>query len=75
MPTIRRSALCLAPALLAGAALAWTSLAPYFSGTIFLDPDIITPDDPSTFEGAPYAGQGFRRMFDRRVNGWITVNA
>ena len=39
----------------------------YESGTIFLDPDIITPDDPSTFVDAPYAGQGVRNMFDRRV--------
>ena len=48
---------------------------PPYSGTIFIDPDIITEDDITTFIDAPYAGQGMRTMFDRRVNGWITVNA
>jgi hypothetical protein len=48
---------------------------PPFSGTIFIDPDIITPADPTTFEGVSYAGQGFRWMFDRRVNNWTYVNA
>ena len=48
---------------------------PPFWGTIFLDPDIITAADPTTFQGAPYAGRGMRTMFDRRVNNWITVNA
>jgi hypothetical protein len=49
--------------------------APPFSGTIFIDPDIITPADPTTFQDAPYIGQGLRQMFDRRVNNWINVNA
>lgn len=48
---------------------------PPFSGTIFLDPDIITASDPTTFQTAPYAGRGMRTMFDRRVNNWVTVNA
>lgn len=48
---------------------------PPFDGTIFLDPDIIVPTDPTTFQGAPSAGQGMRTMFDRRVNDWVTVNA
>ncbi len=48
---------------------------PPFSGTIFIDPDIITSSDPTTFQNLSYAGQGSRRMFDRRVNGWITVDA
>lgn len=48
---------------------------PPFWGTIFLDPDIITAADPTTFQSAPYAGRGMRTMFDRRVNNWITVNA
>lgn len=48
---------------------------PPFDGTIFLDPDIIVPSDPTTFQAAPSAGQGLRTMFDRRVNDWITVNA
>ncbi|MGH7471228.1 MAG: hypothetical protein ACRENP_25035 [Longimicrobiales bacterium] len=49
--------------------------APPFGGTIFIDPDIITPSDPSAFVGLSYAGQASRTMFDRRVNNWITVNA
>jgi hypothetical protein len=49
--------------------------APPFSGTIFIDPDIITSSDPTTFQGISYAGQGSRLMFDRRVNAFITVNA
>ncbi len=49
-------------------------LTPPFSGTIFLDPDIITSADPSTFKTLTYAGQAKRTMFDRRVNDWITVN-
>ncbi len=48
---------------------------PPFDGTIFLDPDIITMDDPTSFETLTPNGQGSRVMFDRRVNNWITVNA
>lgn len=55
--------------------VAVVSRPPPFSGTIFIDPDIITPADPTTFEGLSAAGQGSRTMFDRRVNGWITVDA
>src|SRR5687768_9145242 len=49
--------------------------APPFSGTIFIDPDIITDADPTTFISAPYAGQGMRTMYDRRVSAFITLNA
>ena len=52
-----------------------TSPDPPFSGTIFIDPDIITSSDPTTFRTLSFAGQGSRTMFDRRVNGWITVDA
>lgn len=48
---------------------------PPYHGTIFLDPDVITPNDPSAFESLTPAGQGMRSMFDRRVNTWVTVNA
>jgi hypothetical protein len=48
---------------------------PPFSGTIFIDPDIITAADPTTFQSAPYAGQGLRLMFDRRINNWANFNA
>jgi hypothetical protein len=48
---------------------------PPFFGTIFMDPNIITASDPTTFTGLTYAGQGIRTMFDRRVDGFIEVNA
>jgi hypothetical protein len=48
---------------------------PPFSGTIFIDPDIITSADPTTFQSLTAKGQGIRTMFDRRVNNWIQVNA
>ena len=46
---------------------------PPFGGTIFLDPDIITDSDDTTFESLFYVGQATRKMFDRRVDNWITV--
>jgi hypothetical protein len=49
------------------------NLAPPFAGTIFLDPDIITDSDKTTFVRLSYAGQATRTMFDRRVDDWITV--
>jgi hypothetical protein len=49
--------------------------APPFGGTVFLTPDLITPADPTAFTGATAAGRGSRQMFDRRVDGWITVDA
>jgi len=48
---------------------------PPYWGTIFIDSDIITSNDESTFQSTQYSGQGFRTMYDRRVNNWITVNA
>jgi len=48
---------------------------PPFQGTIFLDPDIITAEDPTSFESLTPAGQASRVMFDRRLDGWITVDA
>jgi hypothetical protein len=48
---------------------------PPFNGTIFIDPDIITPDDPTTFLGLTYAGQAPRTMYDRRAEGWVTRDA
>ncbi len=46
---------------------------PPFGGTIFLDPDIITGTDPTSFVSLMYSGQEERVMFDRRVNDWITT--
>lgn len=48
---------------------------PPYSGTIFLDPDIITSSDATTFTGLEYTGQGLRTMFDRRINNWAEHNA
>ncbi|MCB0753268.1 MAG: hypothetical protein KDC52_17485, partial [Ignavibacteriae bacterium] len=47
---------------------------PLFWGTIFISPDIITSADPSTYKSISFAGQDTRTMYDRRVNGWITIN-
>ncbi len=49
--------------------------APPYNGTVFLDPDIITESDPTTFTGLEYTGQGMRTMFDRRINDWAENNA
>jgi hypothetical protein len=48
---------------------------PPFGGTIFIDPDIITSADASTFEGLEYAGQATRTMFDRRVDSFTMIDA
>jgi hypothetical protein len=48
---------------------------PPYSGTIFIDSDIITSSDPSSIQSTTYTGQGMVTMFDRRVNNWVTVNA
>lgn len=44
------------------------------TGTAYVDPDILTSSDPSTFREAAYAGRGSRLMFDRR-HGWVTHDA
>ena len=46
---------------------------PPFGGTIFIDPDIITEDDPTTFVSLSYAGTGKRQMYDRRT-GWVNLD-
>lgn len=59
--------------------LVWSAfvppLDPPFSGTIFIDPDIMTEDDPSTLVAAVYQGQEMRTMYDRRANDWVQRNA
>lgn len=55
--------------------LAQNQSTPPFHGTIFLDPNIITEADPTSFQSLASNGQSARKMFDRRVNNWITVNA
>ena len=51
------------------------SAEPPFSGTIFIDPDIINEQDPTTLQALSNAGIGERLMYDRRLSGWITNNA
>jgi hypothetical protein len=58
--------------LLCGSLFAQT---PPYSGTIFIDPDIITASDSSALESTSYIGQGMRTVYDRRVNNWVTINA
>src|SRR6056297_1726471 len=45
-----------------------------YSGTIFIDPDIITQDDSSAFKSISYIGRGMRTVYDRR-SGWVNINA
>lgn len=44
-------------------------------GTLFVDPDIVTPEDPSVFAEVSYAGRANRVMFDRRVADWVEHEA
>ncbi len=46
-----------------------------FEGTIFINPNIITEKDSTSFNYLYYLGQDLRNMFDRRVDNWIEVNA
>ncbi|MCC7223647.1 MAG: hypothetical protein IT273_07960 [Chitinophagales bacterium] len=46
-----------------------------YSGTIFIDPDIITAADSSTLLSTTYTGQGLRMVYDRRIPGWTNINA
>lgn len=48
---------------------------PPFSGTIFINPDILTSSDPSSFLDITPTGQDTRSMYDRRVQGRIKVEA
>ncbi len=51
------------------------SAQPPYSGTIFIDPDIMTETDPSALQSTTYTGQGMVTMYDRRIPDWVTVNA
>ena len=41
---------------------------PPFGGTLFVHDGIIIDEDPTSFRGLTYAGQGERIMYDRRTN-------
>ena len=45
---------------------------PPFDGTIFIDPDIITSEDPTSYQSLSYTGTGERTMYDRR-SGWVNL--
>ena len=52
------------------------SKTPPFSGTVWIDNDIIKATDPTTYRGVPYKGRGVRTMYDRRFGGsWIKNKA
>lgn len=40
---------------------------PPYAGTVFIDPDLMTAADPTSFVGVVYKGQGQRTMYDRRT--------
>lgn len=48
---------------------------PPYSGTVFIDPDVITPSDPSSLVDVTYTGRGERTVFDRRPADWIVIDA
>ena len=48
---------------------------PPFSGTIFIDPDIITSSDATAFEGITYTGRGQVTMYDRGPEMFVQNNA
>jgi hypothetical protein len=48
---------------------------PPYVGTIFVEPDLITADDPTDLLEVRFAGQGQRLMFDRRDNAFGQRNA
>lgn len=52
-----------------------TAQTPPFGGTIFIDPDIITDADPTTFVSLTPNGQALRTMYDRRVTAFIQLQA
>ena len=69
-PTMRRLVLAACMAAAAPAALAQP-----FDGTVFMSPDVLNAADPSGLRSITYDGRGERRMFDRRVDDLVTVNA
>jgi hypothetical protein len=50
-------------------------LPPALGPTSFIDPDLLTEADPTAFASIQDDGQGQRTMFDRRVDGDVTVAA
>lgn len=46
-----------------------------FQGTAFITSRLIESSDPSSLRGVTCQGRGYRQVFDRRVDGWVTVDA
>ena len=57
------------------AILATARATPPYGGTIFLDPDIITAADPTTYQNLVATGRGNRVMYDRRGEHYVSLNA
>lgn len=68
-PPIRRNIVLTTLLMSSGA-----SAQPY-SGTIFIDPDIINGADPGSLVSVTYTGQGMKTVWDYRVPGWVDINA
>lgn len=49
-------------------------LAPAYSGTVYIDPGIITASDPTSFRSVTATGRGMRTTFDRRTATWVTLD-
>ena len=71
----RRDVICLICACCSVLAHQTAQAEPPFWGTIFVDPNIITPADPTTFQSLSYSGRASRPMFDRRISGWSDIDA
>lgn len=53
----------------------YTCFSQPYTGTIFVDSDIIISSDSSALIDVAYSGQEIKTIFDRRANDWITINA
>jgi len=73
-----RAAVAIFIAVLAGLAVpgepvsAQADDSPY-AGSVYVVPDVITSDDPSSYVGSTDAGRGDRVVFDRRTGRWSTM--
>ncbi len=55
--------------------LAFAQSAPPFHGTIFVNENILTSEDATTYVGLTDGGKGTRKMFDRRLNRFAEFDA
>lgn len=46
-----------------------------YAGSVYIDPNLITSADPTSFDGLDDAGRGLRTVWDRRENTWVTIDA